>query len=123
MRPTLSEKLEEGRIRSGVYASSAGKLYGAFVIQGPCGKELKIMSSGKDEEYGWEHVSVSIDKRAPNWEEMCFVKNLFWDDEECVMQLHPPKSEYVNLHPHCLHLWRHLTEKIFMPPPILVGPQ
>jgi hypothetical protein len=81
-----------------------------------------IISSGRDSEYSWEHVSVSGQKRTPNWQEMCFVKDLFWGDEECVMQLHPPKSQYVNLHPHCLHLWKPMRVHIPVPKSILVGP-
>jgi hypothetical protein len=123
MRLTLSDKLEDGRILGGDYSSHPGETWGAFAIQGPCGMMLAIISSGADAETGWEHVSVSGARRVPNWNEMCFVKNLFWEEEECVMQLHPPKSEYVNLHPHCLHLWRSLTQKILMPPSILVGSQ
>ena len=53
-----------------------------------------------------EHVSVSLRRRCPTWDEMCMVKDIFWADEECVVQFHPPKSKYVNFHPYCLHLWR-----------------
>ncbi|WP_431309684.1 DUF7694 domain-containing protein [Bradyrhizobium iriomotense] len=70
---------------------------------------------------GWEHVSVSIPRRCPNWQEMCFVKDLFWDEEECVMQLHPPRSEYVNNNRYCLHLWRPTSRAIPTPPSGLVG--
>jgi hypothetical protein len=71
---------------------------------------------------GWEHVSVSTRGRPPNWEEMCAVKNLFWDVDDVVMQLHPARAEYVNLHPHCLHLWRPSTGvSIPTPPRELVG--
>lgn len=70
----------------------------------------------------WEHVSVSLNKnRCPTWEEMCMIKNLFWDEEDCVIQFHPPKSEYVNNHPYCLHLWRPINENIKTPPTNLVG--
>lgn len=54
----------------------------------------------------WEHVSVSIADRCPTWEEMCFIKDLFWGDDDLVVQMHPPKSDYVNNHLYCLHLWR-----------------
>ncbi len=47
---------------------------------------------------------------------MCFVKNLFWRDDEAVMQIHPKKSEYVNNHPFCLHLWRKADKEIDLPP-------
>lgn len=68
---------------------------------------------------GWEHVSVSPwgnKKRCPTWEEMCAIKDLFFEEGETVMQLHPPKSECVNLHPYCLHLWRPKRGEIPLPP-------
>lgn len=37
---------------------------------------------------------------------MCFVRQLFWDDEDEVIQIHPKRSRYVNAHNTCLHLWR-----------------
>ena len=99
--------------------------YGAFFVQGPCGEELKIVASGADpddrDSAGWEHVSVSTRRRPPNWQEMCFVKDLFWDEEECVIQFHPPKSCYVNNHQFCLHLWRPTDDHVRLPPSILVG--
>lgn len=55
---------------------------------------------------GWNHVSVSLDKRDPIWEEMCFVKHLFFDKEDLCLQFHPKQSQYVNLHKHCLHIWQ-----------------
>jgi hypothetical protein len=122
VRKTLPANIEPGRITSGPYASTRFDRHGAFRIDGPCGIELVIMSSGPDELYGWEHVSVSGKNRPPNWQEMCFVKNLFWEDEECVVQFHPPNSRYVNCHPNCLHLWRNMSEQPALPPMLLVGP-
>lgn len=125
MRKVLPEKLESGRVRSGLMASNPSwGAYGQFFVQGPCGERLCIVASGADADDkvsdGWEHVSVSTRRRTPNWQEMCFAKDLFWSDEECVIQFHPPRSEYVNNHPHCLHLWRHVDGHK-MPPSILVG--
>jgi len=75
------------------------------------------------DEMGWEHVSVTMlqEQRCLTWEEMCYIKSVFWDDEEAVMQLHPPKSMWVNYHPYCLHLWRPIGAKIPLPPSIMVG--
>jgi hypothetical protein len=72
---------------------------------------------------GWQHVSVSIEgaNRCPTWEEMCMVKNLFWAENEWAVQFHPAKSEYVNTHPRCLHLWRPLNQSMPTPPAIMVG--
>lgn len=121
MRKTLPQMLEDSRVVGGAaYASEPGKTYGAFLIERPGHRTLKILSSGTDHTYGWEHVSVSTQTGPPSWDEMCFVKGLFWMDEECVMQLHPPKSQYVNDHPYVLHLWRPLRAHIPMPKKIQV---
>lgn len=70
----------------------------------------------------WEHVSVSTSVRCPTWDEMCFVKSLFWDPEDAVFQIHPPRSEYVSNHPYCLHLWRPIGIELPRPPLTTVGP-
>lgn len=95
---------------------------GAFAIMGPKGNRLHVISS---DGYGWEHVSVSVrgKPRTPTWEEMNFVKDLFWEEEECVFQFHPPRSMYVNCHPYCLHLWKPIGITIPVPSTILIGPK
>ena len=80
---------------------------------------------------GWEHVSVSVARHSPSnshqiietpdWIVLCKAKNLFWDEEDCVVQFHPPKSEYVNMHPNVLHLWRKVGEDFETPPKIMIG--
>lgn len=70
---------------------------------------------------GWDHVSVSYKDRCCTWEEMCEVKNMFFRPEECVLQYHPPASDYVNTHPFCLHLWRPQWISMPMPPSGMVG--
>ena len=61
---------------------------------------------GADED-GWEHVSVApFNRIIPSWEDMCRIKDIFFEDEEAAIQMHPPKSQYVNLKDNCLHLWR-----------------
>lgn len=73
---------------------------------------------------GWEHVSVSPGSRArkscPTWEEMSAIKDMFFLPEECVVQYHPPHSEYVNNHQYCLHLWRPTGTEIPRPPMVFV---
>jgi len=124
MKQKFCDKLEAGRIRDGDYASQTGDPFGAFKIAGPCAAELLIIATdGKADDIGrnWQHVSVSNRRRPPNWQEMTFVKDLFWDAEETVVQYHPPKSRYVNRHPYCLHLWRHPSHDDLLPPMLLVG--
>lgn len=60
------------------------------------------------DEHGWEHVSVSPYDHGitPSWDDMCRLKDIFFDEEELAIQIHPKKSQYVNKMPNCLHLWR-----------------
>jgi hypothetical protein len=122
MRSKPSNKIESGRIRDGHLGSdpSLGP-YGIFRVMGPCGAVLVIMASAGDFIVPWEHVSVSIRHRNPNWDEMSWVKEQFWNDDECVMQLHVPSSDHVNNHAYCLHLWRPLNGEIPRPPTEAVG--
>src|SRR5262252_2222994 len=129
MRATLPERLERGRIRQGSWATSPEQgHYGFFIVQGPCGCQLEILGDPGNgigtggHKHGWEHVSVTVNrKRSPNWQEMCFVKDLFWGEEEAVIEYHPPLSQYVKNHSFCLHLWRPTREAIPVPPTALVG--
>lgn len=76
---------------------------------------------------GWEHVSVTIGPigktatRCPTWEEMCFIKSVFWNDNEVVIQYHPAKDDYVSMHHFCLHLWRPTNIQLPTPDPLMVG--
>jgi hypothetical protein len=98
-----------------LYSTSADGNNGAFDLGMGM---LAIASDGG----GWEHVSVSFSNRTPTWKEMAQVKSIFWDAEDCVVQYHPPKSRYVNFHPHCLHLWRPTAIEMPQPPMEFVGP-
>lgn len=93
------------------------------------GKIIRCVASDGSEmegpEWKWQHVSVSIEYEGqpPKWAVMCYVKDLFWEPEDWVCQFHPAKSEYVNFHQACLHLWRPLAEKLPTPLAIMVGPK
>lgn len=118
MRPTPNLDVERYRVRSGPYASSREDgNNGQFIL--PLASlvdrtfALCIVSDGE----GWEHVSVSVYRsdtirgrtaldRCPTWEEMCQVKDTFWEPEEATVQYHPRRSQYRNLHPYVLHIWR-----------------
>lgn len=69
----------------------------------------------------WEHVSVSLPSRCPTWDEMCWIKEQFWGDEDLVVQYHPPRSQYVSNHSFCLHLWRPVGAAVPAPPAWMVG--
>ncbi len=110
-----ADRVTFGELRS----SAANGNNGAFVVTLDSGVRLHVIASDGG---GWEHVSVSRADSIPSWENMAAVKRLFWDAEDCVVEFHPPESEYVNNHPHCLHLWRCADGREFpMPPTIMVG--
>jgi hypothetical protein len=108
------------RVTTGPYATdeSSGN-NGAFLIKIATSAEA-IRCVASDGE-GWEHVSVSFPRRTPTWEEMAFIKALFWEPEDCVVQYHPPESDYINCHPRVLRLWRPVDKEIPRPPSWMVG--
>ena len=111
------------RIRSGRAGSTDDYgNNGAFLL--PKVRTFTLFAIASDG-LGWEHVSVSVRgaPRAPTWDEMCAVKARFWDEDDTVLQFHPPKSAYVNFHPYCLHLWRPVGADIALPPTWMVGPR
>lgn len=128
----FDSRLDNHRVTDGPLGSPRGSGgNGAFILPAPTGARLiVVVSDGSD--WGqptdgfpdglpgepWEHVSVHVDmaKRCPTWAEMSYVKSLFWGEEETVLEYHPPKSEYVNTHPHTLHLWRPKRTEIPLPP-------
>lgn len=106
------------RVTKGVMSSDeAYGNNGLFIIPISNRTYLQVISS---DEMEWEHVSVvSVsDKkpRTPTWAEMCKIKEMFWEENDCVIQYHPPKSEYVNNHKNCLHLWKPINIQIPTPP-------
>ena len=70
---------------------------------------------------GWDHVSMSFRNRVPSWDEMCWLKDAFFNEDEVAIQYHPAKQEYINTHPYCLHIWRKQNYEIPVPPSIFVG--
>jgi hypothetical protein len=88
------------------------------------GYEIRCMSSNG---LGWDHVSVTVaaknqnSTRCPTWEEMCWVKDQFWNKDEVVWQYHPAESNYVSDHHFCLHLWSKQNFEMPTPDPIMVG--
>jgi hypothetical protein len=82
------------------------------------GQTLTVVASNGA---GWDHISVSTPTRTPTWEEMCAIKDICFNDDECVVQYHPPKSQYVNNHPYCLHIWKQQGVAMPLPPSLLVG--
>lgn len=107
-----------------LYRSEEGVPFGIFKIGARYAKGRVLLVMAVDGRgTGWEHVSVSLPdspRKCPSWDEMRVVKDLFWNDDECVVQFHPAKKDYINNHPGCLHLWRPVVENMPIPPKLCV---
>ena len=126
MRKTFAEIVEAGRDKTHRgFHTKTGDRFGLFRIKSQLtGATLRCLVGPAElwETEGipgppWDHVSVSKIDKPPTWEEMCYVKSLFFEEDECVVQFHPAKSQYVNIHPNVLHLWK-LANGTFPMPPI-----
>jgi hypothetical protein len=119
MKKSLPPNLEKFRGNHPHYVEAPeGSIEGYFLIQ-KGNKRLQVISGCGD---GWDHVSVSLPHRCPTWEEMNWVKNRFFEDEEMVIQLHPPKSKYINIGKYVLHMWRPWHQEIELPPRWMMVP-
>lgn len=109
------------------YNTKPGEHFGMFEIpahKAPGRRCLRVVATAAHADtVEWDHASVSLGtnaKKEPTWEEMCFVKELFWEDTEWVVQYHPPKSEYINFHKSTLHLWKPTVSVLPTPPKMCV---
>lgn len=128
MRKIYNPKLEKYRKQHNYLTSTIEDGYmGVFQLRYkylPNKRNLTIISTGpklntddlSNDLYKWEHVSVSTPFGTPTWDEMCFIKDIFWSEEETVIQFHPPKSVYKNIHKYCLHLWKPIHFDVELPP-------
>jgi hypothetical protein len=118
MKSRLPSNLEKYRVEHPMYIKpKVGSIEGCFKI--PFGNVKLTVISGCGE--SWDHVSVSLPHRCPKWKEMCFIKNLFFEKYELVLQFHPPESDYVNICKTVLHLWRPWNQTIHLPPKWMLG--
>jgi hypothetical protein len=115
MRKHPAKIAEVHRVKNGQRGTTrADGNNGAFKIPSPVRNQdiLYVIASDGG---GWDHVSASLKMRTPIWKELCFIKDLFWEPEETVIQYHPPASKYINQHYFVLHLWRPQEMEIPMP--------
>jgi len=115
----INLRIDEYRVQYGTFATYPGDgNNGLFIIPLTNGNTLTIIAS---DGLGWDHVSVSIKgAKLPSWNEMNTVKDLFWDQEETVVQYHPKKSEYID-NAQVLHLWKKQGVDLELPPKIMLG--
>lgn len=109
------EELKKTRICIKQYKKNDGGW--AICYLPPEKKEFKIVFSFG---YGWDHVSATLIDKLPTWEQMNKIKEIFFNDDEVVIQIHPAKKDYINKHPYVLHLWRPQNVEIPLPDKLMV---
>ena len=97
------DKLESKEEKLNFIFNEVGFGFGGTYTDEDTGDKLHFICSYQ---VGWFHLSVSMPDKDPSWVQMCKMKDIFFDDEEECVEYHPKKSEYINKHPHCLHIWR-----------------
>lgn len=103
-----------------IFGSTGDEHNGVFkVFVG--GRSFMVIASNGG---GWDHVSVTPcntkRKTCPTWEEMCHIKDMFFEPDEWAVEYHPAKEDYVNNHALCLHLWRPTSADLVTPPKAFV---
>lgn len=118
MKKAVPFNIEKFRVKHGPLGSDETYgMAGAFEIPYADAVLTVIISDGA----GWDHVSVSLPNRCPTWEEMHWIKRVFWEDDETVFQFHPKEAKYISMHPYCLHLWKKQGENMELPPGWMVA--
>lgn len=103
MKKKVPANIERYRITRGPLASDASAgMNGMFRVQYADTELAIIISDGM----GWD---------------MAWVKNLFFEPEETVVQFHPKQSCYVNACENCLHLWRKQGQEYELPPTFMLA--
>jgi len=60
--------------------------------------------AGQEPGIGW-HLSISCRNGYPTWDEIRFARYQLIPDEVTVAMILPPRSEYINIHSNCFHLY------------------
>lgn len=70
-------------------------------------KGLVVIQSLAKEQDGnyWIHTSYSRRSRVPDYNDTLFIKNHFVGEDTKAIMVFPRKTEHVNFHPFCLHLY------------------
>jgi len=66
---------------------------------------------------GLWHLSISRKDRLPNYDEVKYARYAYLPDDITVAQLFPPKTDFVNMHQFCLHLWELAAPELWLPSP------
>lgn len=75
-------------------------------------EQLTVLLSAAvyDDQRRWVHFSMSGRHSLPSWDQLSRAKDALLGAERKALQVLPPRSQWVNIHPNCLHLWMCLDD-------------
>lgn len=84
----------------------------AFKIQKCKHKGIKVIATAAIEKdlCLWLHVSFACNNKMPDYSDISFIKQQFFGDDLKAIMVFPKRTEHINLHQYCLHLWANLTQ-------------
>lgn len=84
---------------------------------------LRVIESGPEEfgEKRWYHVSFSFPNITPSYDDLDLVRRTFIGIKCESFQIFPRSEEYINIHPHTLHLYHCLDGELFPDSPYVGG--
>ncbi len=104
----------------GVMVESAEEGFACQLFRPNCRKQMYSLCVIASWGGGWDHVSIHAQATegnfTPFWEDMAYIKALFFKPSETAVQYHPASEHYINVHEHTLHLWRNQGAEILLPP-------
>jgi hypothetical protein len=100
------------------YGSYGDGTSGVFNIPYPA--STIILKTIASSDGGWDHVSVSLPFRTPDWYEMRHIHRTFFKPNEIAWEYHVPPVNHINIMPNCLHLWRKHNFIMPLPPSVFV---
>jgi len=109
--------------RGNIYKKLGGEGIGQFKFRDDL--TLRLFHVEYSRELGWDRVIVQLVARnakehqhptPPTWADMCYIKDIFFNESETVVQYHASSDAHLNIHANVLHLWR-LQDGCFPTPP------
>lgn len=107
------------------------KLRDHFLVTASTGEQIEEPKEGEAPvpPTGWDHIAIHVrawDKarkslaRAPSPSETAWLKDLFFEPQEPVLQFHLARNHPLHAQAFVVHLWRPTIGEITLPPPELV---
>lgn len=66
----------------------------------------------------WWHQQLKV---FPTWDEMCAIKDIFFNDDEAIIEIHPSDEYKIYEKDYTIDLWKPLNKELPLPNPDLVG--